>query len=278
MQTTWIYLNGSIIPTETARISPMDIGLLRGYAVFDLLRTYNKRPFLLAEHLNRLRTSAALLRLTVPASDGEIEAAIAELLDRNGHREATVRIVLTGGVSPDGMSFDPASPTFMILTHDLHEPPAEKYESGFSLVTCEHSRELAEAKTTNYLTMLTNRPLADEAGALDLLYCSEGVISEPATASFYIVVDGAIHAPSGRVLHGTTGALVLSLAREKYPVIVRDIRLEEVFSADEAFLTSTTRGVAPIVRVDNVAVGDGVPGPITRELMQLYREALSSGE
>src|SRR5450759_1287243 len=130
MDTRYIYFNGHIVPADQAAVSPFDIGLLRGYAVFDLLRTVGGRPFLLAEHLKRLRASAAHLGLAVPATDGEISAVIDELLALNGHAEAAVRLVLTGGVSPDGMTFDASTPTFMILTHELHEPPVKLYETG----------------------------------------------------------------------------------------------------------------------------------------------------
>lgn len=275
MQTRYAYLNGSIIPLDQAAISPMDIGLLRGYAVFDLLRTFRGRPFLLAEHLRRLRSSAQYLGLDVPASDSEIADAVAELLARNGHDEATVRMVLTGGVSPDGMAFDPATPTFMILTHDLHEPPAELYETGGMLLTHEHCREVPEAKTTNYVTMLRNRPAIVAAGAVDLLYHDGQRVFEAASASVYFVKDGRIRAPQDKVLLGTMGSFVLDLAREHYPVDLCDIVLADAFSADEAFLTSTTRGVVPIVALDDSRLGDGTVGPVVRDLMARYREAVS---
>jgi branched-subunit amino acid aminotransferase/4-amino-4-deoxychorismate lyase len=268
----YIYLNGEILPAEKAALSPLDIGLLRGYAVFDLLQTVRGVPFMVAEHLQRFRASAALLGLDVPAADDEIVSAIGELLARNGHREATVRMVLTGGVSPDGMTFDPATPTFFILTHEMFDVPASFYESGATLLTHEHRRELPEAKTTNYLTWLKNHPRIDEAGALDMLYHSGGVISEAATASFYIVRDSRIFAPEEGVLWGTIGTLVLDLAMPHYEVVYGPVSLDDALGADEAFLTSSVRGVVPIVRLDDRAIGDGAPGPVTRELMRLFRE------
>ncbi len=274
MSTPWIYLNGSIVSADEAAISPLDIGLLRGYAVFDLLRTVGGRPFLLAEHLERLHGSAAHLGLTVPATDAEIAAAIDELLRRNGHAEATVRLVLTGGVSPDGMGFDPSHPTFLIVTHDLHEPPASLYETGGALLTHAHRREVPEAKTTNYVTMLQHRPRLAEKDALDLLYHDGERVFEAASASVYFVRDGRIHAPADDVLPGTVGALVLARAERRYDIVRGRISLDEAFSADEVFLTSTTRGVVPIVRLDDTVVGDGTPGPVTRALVRMWREAL----
>jgi len=270
-----IYLNGRILLQEDAAISPLDIGLLRGYAVFDLLRTVNGRPFLLAEHLQRLRSSADKLGLAVSASDDEIAAVIDELLELNGHEEAAVRLVLTGGVSPDGLSFDPATPTFFILTHELHIPPASLYENGGALLTEKHKRELPGAKTTGYLTMLLNRDKTAEAGAMDLLYHDGEHVFEAASASVYFVRDGRIYAPADCVLWGTVGSLVLELAADEYEVVVGEIALADALAADEVFLTSTTRGVVPIVRLDDAPVGDGQPGPVTRDLMARWSDALA---
>jgi branched-chain amino acid aminotransferase len=277
MDTQYAYLNGRILPLEEAAISPLDIGLLRGYAVFDLLRTVGGRPFLLAEHLRRLRASAEHLGLAVPASDAEIATAIDELLARNGHEEAAVRLVLTGGISPDGMAFDPETPTFLIITHELHLPAESLYEDGGGLLLDRHLRECPEAKTTNYLTMLRNRARTAEAGAMDLLYHDGERVYEAASASVYFVRDGRIFAPRDSVLWGTVGSLVLEMAGDDYKVVTGDIALADALAADEVFLTSTTRGVVPIVRLDDVTVGDGTPGPVTRDLMARWAEALLGG-
>jgi branched-subunit amino acid aminotransferase/4-amino-4-deoxychorismate lyase len=274
MQTMHLYINGQIVPAERASISPFDIGLLRGFAVFDLLRTVHGRPFLLGEHLSRLRASADQLGLTVPATDAEIAEVIDELLALNRHEEATVRLVLTGGVSPDGMSFDPTTPTFYILTHELHEPPAALYESGGKLLTERHLREVPSAKTTNYLTMIRNRPRLAAADALDLLYHDGERVFEAASASVYFVRDDTILAPADDVLRGTIGALVLELAAQRYNVVHGTVLLSDARKADEAFLTSTTRGIVPIVMLDDTPIGDGTVGVVTRDLMGRYDEAV----
>jgi len=274
MNTQYVYLNGEILAAQDAAVSPFDIGLLRGYAVFDLLRTVNGAPFLLAEHLGRLRASAAQLDLTVPVSDEAIGLVIAELLERNGHEEATVRLVLTGGVSPDGMTFDASTPTFTILTADLHEPPAALYETGGKLITLEHRREMPEAKTTGYLTMIKHRARADAEGAMDLLYHADGHVSEAASASVYFVRGEKILAPRDRVLRGTIGTFVLELAKYHYEIVYGEVSLKDARRADEVFLTSTTRAVVPIVQLDGLPIGTGTPGPVTRDLMERYHEAV----
>lgn len=272
MQKRFVYLNGNVLAAEHACISPFDIGLLRGYAVFDLLRTIDGRPFLLAEHLKRLRASAASLNLAVPASDEEITSAIHELLERNDHAEATIRMVLTGGESADGMSFDSATPTFYIITHELPVPPPELYERGGRILTHHHRREIPEAKTTNYLTMLRNRDRLTRNGAMDLLYHDDSQVYEAASASVYAVRDNTIYAPDRDVLWGTIGSLILEIAQQEFSVVHRTMSLEDFLSADEVFLTSTTRGVVPIVTIDDRAIGNGMVGPITRALMKRFGE------
>lgn len=271
-----VYLNGKIVPADLAAISPFDVGLLRGYAVFDLAQTIGGRPWMLAEHLSRFRSSASMLGLEVPVPDEDIVTAIDTLLELNGHAEATIRLVLTGGESSDGMHFDPATPTFVILTHELFEVPAEFYRSGASLITREHRRELPEAKTTNYLTWLRTHGEIDRAGAIDVLYHSDGLVSEAATASFYTVTGSTINAPDQGVLPGTVGTLVLGLAAPDYPVEFGPLLLDEVLAADEAFITSSVRGVVPIVRIDDHVIGNGSVGPVVTELMSRCRQAMSA--
>jgi len=185
-----------------------------------------------------------------------------------------VRLVLTGGVSPDGMSFDPSTPTFYILTADLHEPPATLYETGGKLITLEHRREMPEAKTTGYLTMIKHRARADAEGAMDLLYHADGQVSEAASASVYFVHGEKILAPRDRVLRGTIGTFVLELAKYHYEIVYGEVSLKDARRADEVFLTSTTRAIVPIVQLDDRPIGTGTPGPVTRDLMERYHEAV----
>ena len=158
-----------------------------------------------------------------------------------------MRLVLTGGVSPNGMHFDPETPTFFIVTHELFDVPASVYVNGAKLLAVEHRRELPEAKTTGYLTWLRHHPRLDAEGAMDLLYHSDGVISEAATASFYVVRDGRILA-LGAASVGNGGLWVLELASGEFEIVYGDITLDDTLGAEECFLTSSVRGVVPIVK------------------------------
>ncbi len=271
-----VYLNGRIVPAHEAAISPFDVGLLRGYAVFDLLQTVGGKPFQLEGHLERFRNSASLLGLQVPLPDDEITRIILELLELNDYDESIVRMVLTGGESDDGMHFDPATPTFLIITHELFTVPEESYRSGTKLVTFEHRRELPQAKTTNYLTWLRNHSMLEQENAIDLLYHADGYVSEAATASFYVVRNGRIHAPDTGVLCGTVGTMVLDHAASEFEVVRGPVTLEDALGADEAFITSSVRGVVPIVQIDDSVIGDGTVGPVTTSLMTICRGAMQA--
>ena len=149
------YFNNKIISLENALVRIDDIGILRGYSVFDFLRTYHGKPFLMKEHLQRLRNSAKLLSLHLPLSDYKIEEVIYELLQKNNVKDAQARIVLTGGKTIDGMGFDSRHPIFAILIEPLAVPPAKLYKKGGKLITDIHLRHLFEAKTTNYINAIS---------------------------------------------------------------------------------------------------------------------------
>ncbi len=267
----FVYLNGEILPAERAAISPFDVGLLRGYAVFDLLQTIGGKPYMLDEHLVRFRSSAEQLHLSVPASDDDIAAAIEELLALNAHAEATVRLVLTGGHSPDGMHFDPTRrPSSSSRTScSTCRRTTTRRARNSSLASIAASSLRRRRRTTSPGCIRIRRSRKPEPWTC----CTtpKDIVSEAATASFYIVKDGCVIAPREGVLWGTVGSRVLELAAEHREVIRRDIRIDEAFDADEAFLTSSVRGVVPITRLDERAIGDGRVGPVTRELMELYR-------
>lgn len=271
-----VYLNGRIMPSSEARISPFDIGLHRGYAVFDLLQTIDGRPFQLTEHLTRLRSSADELGLVVPLTDDELTELIEQLLALNGYADSVVKIILTGGESADGMHFDPEAPTLLITVQELFGVPEHFYRDGAKLLAVEHCREVPHAKTTNYITWLRNHARIEEEGALDLLYHDGHWVSEAATASFYVIRDGKIHAPAEGVLRGTVGTMVLELAEAEFEVVRGPISLQEALDADEAYITSSVRGVVPVVRIDEHPIGEGTVGPVVTRLMEICRGVMRS--
>ncbi len=270
--TNYCYLNGKIITCNKAKVSVNDIGILRGFGIFDFLRSHKGRPFLLEKHLGRLEKSAELLNLKVPLSKKEIRGVIEELLKKNKLSEASIRIVLTGGQSVDGLSYDYDSPTFFILVKELQIYPPSIYKKGVKLITFEHQREMPEAKTNNYITMLRLKKFKEKKKAFEILYVSRGLVLEGTTCNFFIFKKNTLITPKSNILYGTRRNLVINLAKNKFKVAERALRLKEIKEATEAFITSTNRNIVPVVRIDDNKVGDGKVGKNTSYLMDLFNE------
>jgi branched-chain amino acid aminotransferase len=267
------FLNGKIIPLSEAGLPLTDLGILRGYGVGEVVRTYAGQPFHLADHLERMRHSAKQFHLRVPYSDQEISAVISELLRRNFQtgEEATIKLYLTGGHSDDGLTFNEDTPSFFILVLPLRLPEPELYASGVKVLTVNHQRPHPGVKSLNYQNALFHLPERQNVGAYEVLYHDGGLIREAATSNIFFFLDDCLVTPHRRILPGITRKLVLDLAKEHYTVEERDITLAEALLADEAFLTATNKEVLPVVKLDEAEIGDGKPGKRSRHLLELYR-------
>lgn len=271
------YLNGKILPVAEAKVGVYDIGLLRGFGIYEALMTYGKKPFKLSDHLARFRRSAAFLGVEILASDEEVTGALLELIEKNGYEESIVRMLLTGGPAFAGIEFAPKTPTFYILVEKFKPLSAELYEKGCSVTVYEHLRQFPEYKTTNYIQAVLLQKARKEAGALEILYTWQGRVLEFATSNLFIVKNGTIITPSKDILPGITRKVTLELARAAFPVEERDVPVEEVCAADEAFLTSSFKDIVPVVKAGEHAIAHGAPGPVTKKMMELFRAYTRSG-
>ena len=265
----YCYINGKIVPLEKARISPKDIGLLRGYGVFDFLRTINGKTFLCEEHIERLRNSAKLFKIKLPVDDDELREITDKLILKNGFKESSVRFVLTGGETRDGMDFNSA--TLLILVEKSKTPPAKLYKTGVKLITLEHKRELPKAKTLSYISAvrLYNSDLKKEK-AFEILYTDNGRVLECSTSNFFIFRGGELITPKNDVLLGVTRNLVLKLARRDFKIREREIKARELRFADEAFITASNKDILPVVNIDGKTIGNGKVGENTQKLMDAF--------
>jgi len=272
----YCYLNGKIIELKDAKVSVTDIGVLRGFGVFDFLKVKDGKMLLIDRHLERLNNSIEKTNLKLPVSRGEIIKIIDKLLEKNKVADAGVRIVLTGGESVDGMTYNPSKPTIFILLQELHQYPDKIYQNGVKLITFEHQRELPEAKTNNYITKMKLQGEKEKAGAFEILYVYKGHVLEGATSNFFIFKnDTLITAKKDDILLGTRRGLVLELAREKFEIEERKINIEELRQANEAFIVSTTPNIVPVVQIDGQKIGDGKVGANTKYLMERLGNYLS---
>ena len=264
------YVNGEY--TQEAKISVLDLGLIRGYGVFDFLRTYGKQPFHLAAHLKRFRTSAQLLQLSVTQSDENIRAIIQELLLKNSLPEAHIRLILTGGESSDNL-LPEGKPNFLVLVRPITPYPPQLYLEGISIITFQSERFLPECKSLNYIPAILALLKAKEQKAIEALYMnSQREVLEGTTSNFFLFKRGVLITPQNGILPGITRDVVLKLTQNTFPIELRPVQMEELSEAEEVFLTASNKEIMPVVRINNATVGNGKVGKGTKEVMRLFRE------
>ena len=261
------FADGKIIPTQDARLHPADLAVIRGYGIFDFFRTEQYRPVFLEDYLDRFIRSAAKTYLPLAYSREELRAIITELIDKNDLEQGGIRMVLTGGVSEN--HFSPATGTLFMFGEELSFPSEEKYQNGVKLISLEHIRAIADIKTTNYTLPVWHSMQWNAQGAEDVLYHWNGQVSESSRSNFFIVKDGIISTPDQHVLMGITRKHLLDVAGN---VQVRPISLDEVWEADEAFISATTKILLPVTQIDDRKVGSGKVGKVCLDLMAKFRE------
>jgi branched-chain amino acid aminotransferase len=282
-----VYIDGAVKPPEDAKVSVFDRGFLYGDSVYETIGTVHGRLFAARDHLDRLERSAQRIGLSLPPRV-EIERAIAETVAAAGNPESRVRVILTRGVGK--LDLDPASTDdtrLVVIVFPLGPPTREMYENGVSVAIVSITRNSPRAidpavKSGNYLNnVLALGEARRRGGAYEAILCAgDGSVAEGSTSNVFAVVGGEVRTPPPEVgiLDGITRAKVIELCRaNRVPLVERRISPDELRAADEAFLTSATRGVLPITKIDDRPVGAGVPGPVTRKLILFYEELARRG-
>lgn len=270
------YVNGRFLPVDQATLPARDLAILRGYGVFDFLRTYRGRPFKLRDHLLRLQTSAAHIGLDLPTTLDEIEQIVAETLRRNDLPEANLRLVVTGGITSDGITPDGDSGLIVLVT-PVHKYPDECYRHGVKVISVETERYIPGAKTINYIPAIVALKQAKAQGALEALYVNRhGHILEGTTTNFFIFQDNQLITPIDDILPGITRNVVLELVRDEFHVVERPLTFDDLSRAEEAFITASNKEIMPVHHVNELQIGQGTRGPKTAWLMDQFR-ALTRG-
>lgn len=276
-------VNGRISGERDAAISIFDHGFLYGEGVYETLRTYNGRPFLYDRHMRRLRTSAAMIVLEVPFTDAELAGRIRQTIDAAGlgGAEAYIRVLLTRGIGD--LTYDPHAtpvPSVVIIVKPHVDPPREAFERGVNVclspILRNHPGSVNPRIKSNNL--LNNALAMQEAlrrgGTEAIMRNYRGELTECTQSNLFIVRQGAALTPpiDAGLLPGITREFVFELGGAA-GVAVREqvLRDEDLFAADECFLTSTTKEIVPIVRVDDRPIGAGVPGAVTGRLLDELR-------
>jgi branched-chain amino acid aminotransferase len=281
-----VWLDGAPVDAAEARVSVFDRGFLYGDSVYEVTRALRGVPFALDDHLDRLDRSAAGI-LLVPPERQTIRQAVLDTVKASGLDDAYVRIVVTRGAGE--IALDPAAadePRLIVIVRSPKPPPPEAYRDGVEVAVVGRTRFAPGAPTSsvdpqvksgNYLGSVLAVAEAKKRGAYEAILCDNvGRLTEGSSSNFFIVAGGRVSTPplSVGLLEGITRKKVMQLFdRERIGVGEQALWPIDLMRADEAFLTSSVRGIVPIVRADGQPLGDGKPGPITRRLMALY-EAL----
>lgn len=262
--------NGTFKELDTLGLPLTDLGVVRGYGYFDYLRTYKQKPFLLNEHLNRLEKTGELLHLPVPYSKNKIGEWVHKLLKKNNFSESHIKIVVTGGPSEDGATV--VSPSFFILVTPLTPYPDSYFSEGIYVMTYEHLRMFPEAKSLNYLPVFVLREERKKYNAFETVFTYEGKVLEASTSNIFLFKNSTLVTPKDSILNGITRQRVLLLAKDHWKIEERDITEEELYKADEVFITASNKEVMPVVQVNAQKVSSGEVGNNTKKLHALYKK------
>lgn len=264
------YVDGTFVNREEAVLPVEDLAILRGYGVFDFLRTYNGRPFHLDAHIRRLQNSAQLIGLSCPWSHVEISGIVHETMNRNNFAESNIRLLITGGDSDD--SITPGSkPRLLVMISPVKQFPDQWYENGIHIITTDITRYIPGAKSIDYIRAIITLSNARAAGAVESVYVDgEGQVLEGTTSNLFAVIKGQLTSPAIDILPGVTRDVVLDLTAAEFKPQLTVIRKEDILAADELFLTSSNKEVLPVTTVDGVTIGTGKPGAVTTRIMKLF--------
>lgn len=271
------YLNGEFLPLDQARVSVLDRGFIFGDGVYEVIPAYARRPFRLPEHLVRLQHSCDAIRLVNPMADAEWTRLIQELITRHPYEDQSVYLQVTRGVARRDHAFPKdAKPTVFMMSGPLTTPSKEQLENGVACITASDFRWLkCDVKSVSLLGNCLLRQAAADAGAVEVVLFRDGCLTEASSSNVFVVRDGKLLAPpkDNLILPGITYDVVLELAAacgvqvERRPVTEAEVR-----SADEIWVTSSTKEVLAVTTLDGKKVGSGRPGEVFRVVHQEYQE------
>jgi branched-subunit amino acid aminotransferase/4-amino-4-deoxychorismate lyase len=246
----YCFAQNQISLLENAGVPVGDLLVQRGYGIFDYLRVSNNKPLFIESHLDRLFNSAEIMRLSIALSKEELKKIVADLIEKNNIPFSGIRLIIAGGDAPDGYTI--TKPHLIIIQQPLEAPPAKISTKGIQLVSHFYQRQLAEVKTTDYLMAIHLQPWMKGLGGDDILYYNNDSVSEcPRSNIFMISQDNTIVTPARNMLKGITRKNIIELAaRHDLKLEQRDISLSEMKKAKEVFITSSTKRIIPVSRLD----------------------------
>jgi len=268
IQSNLCYFNGDLLPQGDIRLNASDLQLQRGYGVFDFFRSRNGSMPWLEDYLERLFTSIELSGIEVNMDQEHLTSVLHHLQQKNGMDNGAFKIIVTGGYS-DNLESVSGQPNIMILNVPWEAPPQETFTRGVNLIKDKYARPNPEVKTLYYFNSLRLHKKLMEYKAVDVMYHTEK-ITETSRASLFFVKGDQVYTPASDILKGITRNRLLSIYSE---IQVEDIEAGRLYDFDEVFITSTSRDITPVVSIEGRKIGNGSPGPLTREIQSAFRTA-----
>jgi len=273
-----VYLNGQFVALADAKISVLDRGFIYGDGVYEVVPVYRRRPFRMAQHLARLQYSLDGIRLVNPHTSAQWQKLIADLIERQPFDDQAVYLQVTRGVAKRDHAFPAGvTPTVFMMSNPLVVPSGEQVERGVAVVTAQDNRWLrCDLKTTSLLGNVLMRQLAVDHSAVETVMFRDGHLTEASASNVLIVRDGNVIAPpkDNLILPGITYDATLEVAKAAgISLEVRAIPHAEAMSADEMWLSSSTKEVLAITTVDGRPFGGGKPGPVFRRVYDAFQQA-----
>ena len=264
----YISINNELLPEANANISVSDLSVQRGFGIFDFLKTINNHPIFLNDYLNRFFNSVKEMNMQAGFDRKQLSDAVFALIDKNNIPNSGIKIILTGGYSDDG--FTMVKPNLIIIQTPLNI--IENPTKPIKLITYNHQRQLPQVKTIDYLQAIRLQGFVKENNADDLLYHNNGLVRECPRANIFMVTDDEIITAKTEILRGITRSKVLIMEIEGYKIVEKDFELEDIYTAKEVFITSSTKNVWPVSEIDGKQIGNGenvIAKQLNDKLLQL---------
>ena len=265
MHNNFTFINGAFVPFEHACLPVSDLCIQRGYAVFDFFLVRKGVAPYLSFHLDRLYNSVSLLNLDIQYTKEELSGIVNDLIAKNGIQNSSVKIIVTGGSTLD--DFTPMKPTLLVINKPFEIPVTEATTHGGILITANYQRDMPEAKTINYIRSVSLVRQINEMNAVEVLFLDRNWVRECSRSNVFCVKNKVVYTPKSKILKGVTRRRIFNL--EGFDIQEADFKFKDLLESDEVFISSTTKGVMPIVRVNSAVIADGRGGPVTQAIQRL---------
>jgi branched-chain amino acid aminotransferase len=269
------FLNGQFVDEDHLLISPRDLGYSRSYAAFDFMITTGGRPFMMDRHMDRLFNSCQTISLSVPWSKQQIADWVQQTVDANelSDEDMVMRIIVSGGSS--GTLTPAKTPTIVIIVEARIACPPEDYANGVRILLNEFDRYEPQAKTTNYVHAVRVMKAAPD-DVDEIIYFSNNIVREGTRSNIFAVINGILTTPKTGMLGGITRSVILNDLALTIQAKARDFTVQDLLSATEVFITATGKEVMPVTKINDMLVGDGTVGDVTKEIMTKFKNFFES--